>query len=116
LRGAYDLGDITGTPGLVWQVKSGAAAEQASDDRIARWLEGVEKSRVLEGADYGILVTKRLGVGLANAGNWWVHPSLDDLLSLTSSGPPLYRKLDLRVRVRLADIAELLRLTGKYGG
>ena len=35
LRGSADWGDVTGTPGLVWEVKGGDAAKDASDNQIA---------------------------------------------------------------------------------
>ncbi|NAE18288.1 hypothetical protein, partial [Enterococcus hirae] len=37
LRGTHDCGDITGTPGLAWEVKGGQAAKGASDGQVAQW-------------------------------------------------------------------------------
>ena len=44
-HGSLDLGDITGTPGLIWEVKGGHAAEQATDADITAWLEETELER-----------------------------------------------------------------------
>ena len=69
LHGTYDLGDITGTPGICWEIKSGHAAETASDGLINAWLAETETERVNAEADIGVLVVKRKGKG--NAGDWW---------------------------------------------
>jgi hypothetical protein len=69
LHGTYDLGDITGIPGVVIEVKSGHAAETASDGLINSWLAETETERKNAKADVGVLVVKRKGKG--NAGDWW---------------------------------------------
>ena len=69
LHGTYDLGDITGIPGVVIEVKSGHAAETASDGLINAWLAETETERKNAKADVGVLVVKRKGKG--NAGDWW---------------------------------------------
>jgi len=69
LHGTYDLGDITGIPGMVIEVKSGHAAERASDGLINAWLAETETERKNAKADIGVLVVKRLGKG--NAADWW---------------------------------------------
>jgi len=69
LHGTYDLGDITGTPGICWEVKSGHAAETASDGLINAWLAETEAERNNADADVGVLVVKRKGKG--SAGDWW---------------------------------------------
>lgn len=71
LRSRYDCGDITGTPGLVWEVKAGDAARNASDGQVDRWLAETETERVNARADIGILVVVRKGIGEKNAGRWW---------------------------------------------
>ena len=67
LTGAHDQGDITGTPGLCWEIKSGRAAETASDGLIQDWIDETESERLNARADIGILVTKRPGYGPCTA-------------------------------------------------
>lgn len=71
LRGNHDAGDVTGTPGICWEVKGGTAARMASDGLIQAWLDETDKERVAAGADVGVLVVQRPGIGPANAGRWW---------------------------------------------
>lgn len=71
LRGAEDWGDITGTPGIVWEVKGGNAAKTASDGQISLWLVETELERHNAGADIGVLVVQRKGIGPTNASRWW---------------------------------------------
>ncbi len=65
LSGPKDKGDITGTPGLVWEVKAGNRLD------IPGWLRETEIERVNAKADHGILVVKPQGVGLGNVDRWW---------------------------------------------
>lgn len=71
LRGQLDAGDITGTPGVCWEVKGGAAAKLASDGQVQEWLDDTDKERVAAGAEVAVLVLQRKGIGTANAGRWW---------------------------------------------
>lgn len=71
LAGAYDLGDITGTPGVAWEVKAGQAAKTAGDKQVTDWLVETETERVNARADVGVLVMARAGYGAARAGQWW---------------------------------------------
>lgn len=71
MRGTLDCGDITGTPGICWEVKGGEAARSASDGLIDQWLDETERERVNARADVGVLVVQRRGIGPANAGSWW---------------------------------------------
>jgi hypothetical protein len=100
LAGAYDLGDITGTPGLVWEVKGGEAAKSASDAQIEKWLDETETERINAGADIGVLVVQRRGIGPANAHRWWT------VVRGTTLG--------ITIRKTLADECKLLRFMG-YG-
>lgn len=77
LTGSLDQGDVTGCPGLVFEVKGGNAAKTASDGQVEKWLDETEVERVNAGADFGILVLARAGIGPANAARWWAverHP------------------------------------------
>lgn len=116
LSGAHDKGDVTGTPGLCWEVKAGKAAEFASDGQIAAWLVETETERVNAKAAIGILVTKRKGISGTRAGEWWAH--LDggvfaDLIYDRHDGEP-YEQIGIPVRTNLANVVELLRDAG-YG-
>lgn len=119
LAGSADLGDILLCPGAVVEVKAGAAAEGASDGQIARWLEETERERVNAGAAVALLVTKRKGVGHANAGRWTAHLWLRTLQRLGWT-PLAWNTADIRaaedipVRLTLDDALRLLRAAG-YG-
>ena len=65
LQGATDKGDITGTPGLAWEVKAGRTL------CLPEWLRQTEKERVNAKADFGILVIKPVGFGVTRVGKWW---------------------------------------------
>jgi hypothetical protein len=65
LHGAYDLGDITGTPCLAWEVKNHKKYE------FGTWMAETEIERTNARADHGILVVKPNGIGLDSAGDWW---------------------------------------------
>lgn len=111
LAGAHDLGDITGIGPLVVECKSGAAAANASPGQITKWMAETFVEMQNADADYGLLVTKRAGVGAARAGEWWTYVPADDYLSLHGHprrGWPGY------LRVTLAEAVALLRHAG-YG-
>jgi hypothetical protein len=110
LRGTKDAGDITGTPGICWEVKGGAAAKNASDLLVTDWLAETEVERHHARADLGVLILQRRAVGPANAGRWWAVLHLGHIATLThgsdGSGIP--------VRMLLADAVRVLRAAG-YG-
>jgi hypothetical protein len=68
LHGTTDLGDVTGIPGLVIEVKAGEAAHKASPRQIKAWLDETETERLNAKADIGLLVTAR---SRQNVRNWW---------------------------------------------
>lgn len=57
LSGNKDRGDITGTPGLVWECKNHKTLE------LAKWMNETLVETVNANADAGILVVKRRGQG-----------------------------------------------------
>ena len=118
LSGVHDKGDITGTPGLCWEVKAGKAAETASDEQIAKWLYGeTETERVNANAAIGILVVKRRGIGATRAGEWWAVVDggvFADLIYARNDGGEQYEPIGFPVRCHLANLVELLRDAG-YG-
>lgn len=103
LAGARDLGDITGTPGIVWEVKAGNAAKTASDGQVAKWLDETERERINAGAQYGVLVLARSGIGAANASRWWA------IVRFGYGGKPIV------MRTTLADRCHILYEDG-FGG
>lgn len=114
LRGEHDAGDITGCPGLVFEVKGGKAAQTASDNDILAWLRETETERINANADHGLLVMQRKGVGPANAGRWWAVLTIDTIRRLC--GDPFYNSdyFGQPVRMLLGQAVELLR-AGGYG-
>lgn len=86
LRGTLDAGDITGTPGLAWEVKGGAAAKGASDGLVAQWLADTERERLNARAGIGVLVLARSGIGPANAGRWWAVLQVPVVVELLAGG------------------------------
>jgi hypothetical protein len=108
LHGAKDQGDITGTP-VCWEVKGGKAAEQASDGQVLAWMAELDDECVNKGADVGVLVLKRKGVGAANADRWWAVMWLHDAAYGPVTAPPI------PVRMTLADACRVLAALG-YGG
>lgn len=124
LKGVLDQGDVTGTPGICWEIKGGHAAENASDGQIAAWLAETETERFNAGADVGVLVVKRKGISAANAGRWWAILPLD---YITGPGDRYSGSTDSElsawarswiwaepVRLHLATVVDLLRGYG-YG-
>lgn len=107
LAGQYDKGDITGTPGLVWECKGGNAAETAADGMVDKWMRETEKERRNANADIGVLVMKRRAIGPANAHQFWAVLPLWVL-------QPLADPQHAPVRMFLGDAVTLLRGLG-YG-
>lgn len=107
-----DEGDICGTPGLAWQVKSTHEREWW---KIPNWLAAVAQQKIAARADYGILVLKRKGH--ADPGMWWAHLYLADIAALLGVPPELTPgSLSAQVPMRLAlgDLLPLLHRAG-YG-
>jgi hypothetical protein len=115
LAGAADLGDITGTPALVWEVKGGYRAETAGDGIIASWLLETESERIHAGADIGILVLKQRAYGPRRAGFWSAVMTVGTLAQLVEATvwPPEDITL-APVRMHLSTAVVLLRSAG-YG-
>lgn len=119
LHGSLDEGDVTGTPGVAWEVKAGNAAETASDAQIEAWLGEAEVERRNKRADVAVLVLKRKGKGAPNAGQWWAYLhgwAFYCLAELTVTDRVDRAPIaDLpAVRITLAELVALLRAAG-YG-
>lgn len=76
LFGSVDRGDITGTPGLCWEIKAGARLD------IPGWLRQLETETVNARAANGFLVVKPRGVGEANVHRWWTIAPLHQVVGL----------------------------------
>lgn len=115
LAGAQDLGDITGTPGIVWEIKGGKAAESASDGLIEDWLAETVRECENARAELGVLVTKRPGYGPARAASWWAHVDLTDWAYVAGAMPPVPEDLlSAPLRMHLSTMVGILRAAG-YG-
>lgn len=106
LRGRYDCGDITGTPGICWEVKGGNMARTASDKDIEDWLAEAEVERANARADVAVLVVQRKGVGAPNAGRWWAILRHDVMVPGSPHTFP--------IRLTLDDVCAWLNVQG-YG-
>jgi hypothetical protein len=71
LYGALDQGDITGTPGVAWEIKGGKAAKSPGPALVDSWLAQTEAERCNARASVGVLVMARAGYGAARCGMWW---------------------------------------------
>lgn len=112
LRGNLDAGDITGCPGICWEVKGGDAAKTASDLTIERWMAELRTETVNADAAVGVLVVQRAGVGPGNAGRWWAYMPAIQLAELMFGTEVVGGYFP--VRMLLADAVALLRAAG-YG-
>lgn len=108
LKGQDDEGDVwlREARGLiVFEVKGGKSAKDASLGQIEKWYEEAEKERNNANGKYGFLVTQRAGVGYPRAGEWWAYARLSDLISLRIN-------LDVAdhtfVRITLASLVKLI--------
>jgi hypothetical protein len=73
LTGANDKGDITGTPGLCWEVKYANAGL-----RLGAWMAETALETLNAGAEYGVLVVKPLSLGLKSVHHWYAIMSADE--------------------------------------
>lgn len=74
LAGTTDKGDITGTPGLVFEVKNHKSAQPAA------WLDEAKRESSNAAADYGIVIFKRML--RSDPGDWFALLSVADLVRL----------------------------------
>ncbi|SDP61041.1 hypothetical protein SAMN04487905_10641 [Actinopolyspora xinjiangensis] len=106
-RTVADPGDLTGTPGLVWQVKD----TQRWD--VPKWMTETTRQAEEANADLGILVIRRRGQ--ATAGLWWALLPLADLGYLYGGRNMLgFRNRTAPVWLQLDALCPLLLAAG-YG-
>ena len=76
LTGALDQGDVTGTPGICWEVKNHRSY------KFPEWMRETVEETENAGAEVGVLVVKPNGVGITAVGDWWCVLSLSALTDL----------------------------------
>lgn len=106
LSGASDVGDVWchhayGT--IVFEVKGGDAAKDASQARIEAWLAEAAREAVNAALDTfvtPVLVTQTRGVGLGRAGDWALWIMSNDLLGPIHGGstPPQHYPIRMRLK------------------
>ncbi len=110
LKGSQDEGDVwlREIYGLIiFEVKGGNAAKNASHNQILKWFEEAKVEAENAKAKFGFLVTQRAGVGYPRAGEWWAYADLSDLVYLNTFGDGVPR--GTIVRILLSDLVKLLR-------
>lgn len=100
-----DAGDLAGIPGVVVQVKWSGYASLTKD------LAATEDQRLAGGAQIGLLVRKRHGVGLARAAEWDAYLPTWQLQALLDSPVELG---DLSRRVFKTDLWTAARLIAEH--
>jgi len=108
LKGSDDEGDVwlREDRGLiVFEVKGGKSAKDASYGQIAKWYEEAETEKENASGRLGFLVTQRAGVGYPRAGDWWAYATLGDLIYLRTNLELTNKTL---VRLTLSDLVKLI--------
>ena len=108
LKGQNDEGDVwlRDDRGLiVFEVKGGKSAKEASLGQIEKWYEEAETEKINANGKFGFLVTQRAGVGHPRAGEWWAYSTLGDLIQLRTNLEITDRTL---VRLTLANLVRLI--------
>jgi len=110
LTGQADEGDVwlrDKNHGLiVFEVKGGKAAKEASHEQMKKWYAEAEKEMDNAGAAFGFLVTQRAGVGYPRAGEWWAYGTLGDVSYLSGGGS---LDGDAFIRLTVSELVKLIR-------
>ncbi len=108
LKGSADEGDVwlRESYGLVvFEIKGGKSAKDASHEQIRKWYEEAETEKINADGKFGFLVTQRSGVGYPRAGEWWAYAKLSDLIYLRTY---LETNSDILVRLTLRELVSLI--------
>ena len=108
LKGSADEGDVwlRESYGLVvFEIKGGKSAKDASHKQIRKWYEEAETEKINADGKFGFLVTQRSGVGYPRAGEWWAYAKLSDLIYLRTY---LETNSDILVRLTLRELVSLI--------
>jgi hypothetical protein len=116
-KGRLDQGDLTGSPGLMWEVKYLGRGVRA---RMAEWMHEVDNQIVNANADYGILVVKPPGFGERQAGKFWAVMRWECWLNLLGQAgepgltraPEVFQHSNARLTTLGARLVELDRIPG----
>ena len=84
LHGREDVGDILLCPGVIIEVKAGKSAQTASLRKIQAWLGETQREGANAGAEIGLLVTQRQGLGLTRVADWECWSVEDNLVTMRS--------------------------------
>lgn len=108
LKGTADEGDVwlRESYGLiVFEIKGGKMAKEASYGQIEKWMNEAEVERTNANAKFGFLVTQRAGVGYPRAGEWWAYAKVEDIIYLRTHLNILDNSI---VRLRFSDLVKLI--------
>lgn len=108
LKGTADEGDVwlRETYGLIiFEVKGGKAAKEASYGQIEKWMQEAETESTNANAKFGFLVTQRAGVGYPRAGEWWAYAKVQDIIYLRTHLNIIDESI---VRLRFSDLVKLI--------
>lgn len=108
LKGSADEGDVwlRESYGLiVFEIKGGKSAKDASYEQIKKWHEEAEIEKKNANGKFGFLVTQRAGVGYPRAGEWWAYAKLSDLIYLRTY---MDTNSDTLVRLTLRELVSLI--------
>ncbi len=108
LKGSADEGDVwlRESYGLiVFEIKGGKSAKDASHEQIRKWYEEAEIEKANADGKFGFLVTQRAGVGYPRAGEWWAYAKLSDLIYLRTN---IDTHSDTLVRLTLRELVSLI--------
>jgi Holliday junction resolvase-like predicted endonuclease len=108
LKGQDDEGDVwlREDRGLiVFEVKGGKSAKDASYEQVKKWYAEAEKEKKNADAWLGFLVCQRPGVGYPRAGEWWAYATVGDLIGLRTN---LFVQQQTLVRLTLSDLVKLI--------
>lgn len=108
LKGSDDEGDVwlRESYGLiVFEVKGGKMAKEASYGQVEKWMQEAEIERSNADGKFGFLVTQRAGVGYPRAGEWWAYAKVQDIVYLRTYIDIIDESI---VRLRLCDLVKLI--------
>lgn len=108
LKGSADEGDVwlRESYGLiVFEIKGGKSAKDASYEQIKKWYEEAEVEKKNADGKFGFLVTQRAGVGYPRASEWWAYAKLSDLIYLRTY---INTNSDTLVRLTLRELVSLI--------
>lgn len=98
--------------GVIFEVKSGKQTTTIGPIQLATWMAETAAECRNARAEIAVLITKKKGVGVANAERWDAWMSLETLLKLSALAPLRGAPLSMVVRMTLADVLSLLVVAG----